>query len=208
MTKKRIVNTTSKDINDIEENINDAKYNDEVKELLRLQTKRLNELLEERQIPQDEFAKKVGIASGTLSNYCSGKVLIKSEFLPKIAKVLNVSTDYLLGVSGVKKYTNNELNKKFGLNDNSIENLELALPKDSINEIFDRNFDSVCYLFEVIEEYKKENKKLSILSNKVHNDKNNKLLKADYVMEKNNLKITKFRLQEAFIDLINEKIVK
>ena len=107
MAKKRIVNTTSKDINDIEENINDAKYNDDVKELLRLQTQRLNELLEEKQIPQDEFAKKVGIASGTLSNYCSGKVLIKSEFLPKIAKALNVSTDYLLGVSEVKKYSYN-----------------------------------------------------------------------------------------------------
>lgn len=58
MTKKRIVNTTSKDINDIEENISDAKYNDDVKALLRLQTQRLNELLEEKQIPQDEFAKK------------------------------------------------------------------------------------------------------------------------------------------------------
>lgn len=203
MAKKRIVNTTSKDINDIEENINDAKYNDDVKELLRLQTQRLNELLEEKQIPQDEFAKKVGIASGTLSNYCSGKVLIKSEFLPKIAKALNVSTDYLLGVSEVKKYSYNELNKRFGLNDNAIEVLETSFPKESINEIFDRQRDSVNYLFEEIKNYKDIKKELNKLEKS--NDKNSQLKIAT---KKYDLRKTKIDLELAFLDLIDEKVDK
>lgn len=203
MAKKRIVNTTSKDINDIEENINDAKYNDDVKELLRLQTQRLNELLEEKQIPQDEFAKKVGIASGTLSNYCSGKVLIKSEFLPKIAKALNVSTDYLLGVSEVKKYSYNELNKRFGLNDNAIEVLEISFPKESINEIFDRQRDSVNYLFEEIKNYKDIKKELNKLEKS--NDKNSQLKIAT---KKYDLRKTKIDLELAFLDLIDEKVDK
>lgn len=203
MAKKRIVNTTSKDINDIEENINDAKYNDDVKELLRLQTQRLNELLEEKQISQDEFAKKVGIASGTLSNYCSGKVLIKSEFLPKIAKALNVSTDYLLGVSEVKKYSYNELNKRFGLNDNAIEVLEVSFPKESINEIFDRQRDSVNYLFEEIKNYKDIKKELNKLEKS--NDKNNQLKIAT---KKYDLRKTKIDLELAFLDLIDEKVDK
>ena len=203
MAKKRIVNTTSKDINDIEENINDAKYNDDVKELLRLQTQRLNELLEEKQIPQDEFAKKVGIASGTLSNYCRGKVLIKSEFLPKIAKALNVSTDYLLGVSEVKKYSYNELNKRFGLNDNAIEVLEISFPKESINEIFDRQRDSVNYLFEEIKNYKDIKKELNKLEKS--NDKNSQLKMAT---KKYDLRKTKIDLELAFLDLIDEKVDK
>lgn len=203
MAKKRIVNTTSKDINDIEENINDAKYNNDVKELLRLQTQRLNELLEEKQIPQDEFAKKVGIASGTLSNYCSGKVLIKSEFLPKIAKALNVSTDYLLGVSEVKKYSYNELNKRFGLNDNAIEVLEISFPKESINEIFDRQRDSVNYLFEEIKNYKDIKKELNKLEKS--NDKNSQLKIAT---KKYDLRKTKIDLELAFLDLIDEKVDK
>lgn len=203
MAKKRIVNTTSKDINDIEENINDAKYNDDVKELLRLQTQRLNELLEEKQIPQDEFAKKVGIASGTLSNYCCGKVLIKSEFLPKIAKALNVSTDYLLGVSEVKKYSYNELNKRFGLNDNAIEVLEISFPKESINEIFDRQRDSVNYLFEEIKNYKDIKKELNKLEKS--NDKNSQLKIAT---KKYDLRKTKIDLELAFLDLIDEKVDK
>lgn len=205
MTKKRIVNTTSKDINDIEENISDAKYNDDVKALLRLQTQRLNELLEEKQIPQDEFAKKVGIAGGTLSNYCSGKKLIKSEFLPKIAKVLNVSTDYLLGVSEVKNYSYNELNKRFGLNDNAIEVLEVSFPKESINELFDRKIDSVNYLFEEIKNYKdliKELNALNTLTNK------NKEIELKINAKKFDIRRKRTDLDIAFLDLLDEKIDK
>lgn len=59
--KKRIVNTTGKDSLNIEENINNSKYDNETKELLRKQTERFNQLIEEKQISQIQLNKEIGV---------------------------------------------------------------------------------------------------------------------------------------------------
>lgn len=193
--KKRIVNTTGKDSLIIEENINNSKYDDETKKLLKSQTERLNQLMEEQQISQIELSKKIGIASGSISNYSNGTRLIKVEILPKLAKALGTSTDYLLGISEVKHYSNNELNKLFGFNDDTIDNLSSMPNRDVINLIFGGNREDVLYFFEKLDEYKRVLEKYKSESQK-------SMMNGAWVRDE--LNIAKYKLNEAFNTLIEK----
>lgn len=193
--KKRIVNTTGKDSLIIDENINNSKYDEETKRLLKKQTQRLNQLMEDKQISQIELSKKIGVASGSISNYSNGTRLISSDILLKLAKALETSTDYLLGVSDVKYYSNNELNSLFGFNDDSIDNLASMPNKKIINLLFDGNRDEVLYFYEKLDEYKKALDKYKEMSKKTQ---------MDGVWAKDELNIAKFRLNEAFNTLIEK----
>lgn len=197
--KKRIVNTSSKEEETIHSNIKNTSYSDEDKVRLKVATERLNALLEEKQVSQVELSSILNISSGAISKYTSGSGFINVEFLPKFAKFFDVSTDYLLGISEVKKYSNNELNKRFGLNDNAIDMLDISFPKESINAIFDNDRDSINYLFEEIKNYIDDTEKYKKL-------KNNKAKDLDLNFAKREVKMTKYRLQDAFIDLIDEYI--
>ncbi len=193
--KKRIVNTTGKDSLIIEENINNSKYDDETKKLLKSQTERLNQLMEEQQISQIELSKKIGIASGSISNYSNGTRLIKVEILPKLAKALGTSTDYLLGISEVKHYSNNELNKLFGFNDDTIDNLSSMPNREVINLIFGGNREDVLYFFEKLDEYKRVLEKYKSESKK-------SMMNGAWVRDE--LNISKYKLNEAFNTLIEK----
>ena len=193
--KKRIVNTTGKDFLVIEENIKNSKYDDETKKLLKKQTERLNQLMEEKQISQIELSKKIGVASGSISNYSNGTRLISVDILPKLAKALGASTDYLLGVSDVKHYSNNELNELFGFNDNTIDNLSTMPNRDVINLIFDGNRDDVLYFFEKLDEYKKILEKYKTESQK-------SMMNGAWA--KDELNIAKYKLNQAFNSLIEK----
>lgn len=193
--KKRIVNTTGKDFLVIEENIKNSKYDDETKKLLKKQTERLNQLMEEKQISQIELSKKIGVASGSISNYSNGTRLISVDILPKLAKALGTSTDYLLGVSDVKHYSNNELNELFGFNDDTIDNLSTMPNRDVINLIFDGNRDDVLYFFEKLDEYKKILEKYKMESQK-------SMMNGAWA--KDELNIAKYKLNEAFNSLIEK----
>lgn len=193
--KKRIVNTTGKDFLVIEENIKNSKYDDETKKLLKKQTERLNQLMEEKQISQIELSKKIGVASGSISNYSNGTRLINVDILPKLAKALGTSTDYLLGVSDVKHYSNNELNELFGFNDDTIDNLSTMPNRDVINLIFDGNRDDVLYFFEKLDEYKKILEKYKTESQK-------SMMNGAWA--KDELNMAKYKLNEAFNSLIEK----
>lgn len=193
--KKRIVNTTGKDFLVIEENIKNSKYDDETKKLLKKQTERLNQLMEEKQISQIELSKKIGVASGSISNYSNGTRLINVDILPKLAKALGTSTDYLLGVSDVKHYSNNELNELFGFNDDTIDNLSTMPNRNVINLIFDGNRDDVLYFFEKLDEYKKILEKYKTESQK-------SMMNGAWA--KDELNMAKYKLNEAFNSLIEK----
>lgn len=62
-----------------------------------LDVKRLVNLIEENNINQREFAKRVGITEVTISRYVNGSRQPTSEILGKMPEVLDVSADYLLG---------------------------------------------------------------------------------------------------------------
>ena len=158
--KKRNVDLSSKDWNIIEENIRKYSDEEEVRNALRCQVERLTKRMDELQISQDELCKKIGISQGAMSNYTSGNRLIDSRTLPKIAKTLSISIDYLFGYSDVTDISDDEINKRFGLNDKSIFNLETMSNKEDINLLFGHDRDDVDNFFYTLSEYKEELDKL------------------------------------------------
>lgn len=60
---------------------------------------RIRDLRESKDIPQKEFAKKIGISNVVLSRYESGDRKPDYEVLKKIADYFQVSTDWLLNHS-------------------------------------------------------------------------------------------------------------
>lgn len=61
--------------------------------------KRLNEILAKRGVLQKELAEHIGVPANTISYYLSGERSPDLEKLIEISKFLNISTDYLLGLS-------------------------------------------------------------------------------------------------------------
>lgn len=64
---------------------------------------RIKELRENRRLIQAILASELNITQQSLSKYERDITTIKIDILKKIAKYFNVTTDYLLGVSDVKR---------------------------------------------------------------------------------------------------------
>ncbi len=60
-------------------------------------TKRLNELIKEKNLSKAEVAKAIGTSKALLTIWTQGKSLPSVIYLAKIADYFNVSADYLLG---------------------------------------------------------------------------------------------------------------
>lgn len=76
--------------------------------------KRLVELMENANMTQIELAHKIGTTNVTISRYISGERCPRIEIIAQIAKVFNVSIDYLLGLPSGKS-------NRFVENDSMIE---------------------------------------------------------------------------------------
>lgn len=63
---------------------------------------RINAALAERNVKQKELAKHLGIQDNTVSYWCKGERTPNTEQIINISELLNVSADYLLGLSEVK----------------------------------------------------------------------------------------------------------
>lgn len=64
---------------------------------------RIKQLCQKRGVIQEILAAELGITQQMLSKYERDITLIKVDILKKIAAYFNVTTDYLLGVSDVKR---------------------------------------------------------------------------------------------------------
>lgn len=64
---------------------------------------RIKQLRENRGLIQEIFASDLGITQQMLSKYERDVLCIKVDVLKKIAEYFNVTTDYLLGISEVKR---------------------------------------------------------------------------------------------------------
>lgn len=64
---------------------------------------RINQLRENRGLIQEILASELGITQQMLSKYERDVLCIKVDVLKRIAEYFNVTTDYLLGVSEVKR---------------------------------------------------------------------------------------------------------
>lgn len=70
---------------------------------------RIKQLREKRGLIQKILAVELGITQQMLSKYERDVTLIKVDILKKIAAYFNVTTDYLLGVSDVKRDLNGQM---------------------------------------------------------------------------------------------------
>lgn len=61
---------------------------------------RIRELRKNKRMTQEEFGKALGVASNTISYWESNKKKPDYDTIIKIAKLFNVSTDYLFGING------------------------------------------------------------------------------------------------------------
>lgn len=64
---------------------------------------RIKSLREKRGLIQERLATELGITQQMLSKYEKNTDIIKVDILKKLAKYFNVTTDYLLGLSDVKR---------------------------------------------------------------------------------------------------------
>lgn len=69
---------------------------------------KIQESLEKKSLTQRELAEKVNVTEATISRYISGTRSPRGEILSRIAAVLGVTTDYLLGNSESSVIIDNE----------------------------------------------------------------------------------------------------
>lgn len=83
---------------------------------------RIRQLREKRGLMQQRLASELGITQQMLSKYERDVTLIKVDVLKKIARYFNVTTDYLLGVSDVKR----DLQRQMKMNETLDEYYDLV----------------------------------------------------------------------------------
>lgn len=83
---------------------------------------RIRQLREKRGLMQQRLALELGITQQMLSKYERDVTVIKVDVLKKIAKYFNVTTDYLLGISDVKR----DLQKQMKMNETLDEYYDLV----------------------------------------------------------------------------------
>ena len=64
---------------------------------------RIKELRLEKELKQVELAQIIGMSQSSLSGYESGKIEPDQETLIRLSEFFDVSIDYLLGISDIKK---------------------------------------------------------------------------------------------------------
>jgi len=87
---------------------------------------RINSALAKNHIKQKELATELGIPDNTISYFVSGKRTPNTDQIIKISRKLNVSADYLLGLSKIEtpQIEVQEVNNRYGLSESALQNLE------------------------------------------------------------------------------------
>lgn len=88
--------------------------------------KRIQEIRKEKGLKQEYLAEKTGVKRPNISKYETGEIAIPLDILKKISKVLDTSTDYLLGITRCKtsKADYRALCDIMGIDDTAAEILE------------------------------------------------------------------------------------
>ncbi len=60
---------------------------------------RLRETIKSSGIPQKEIAKKIGVSAQTVSKYMRNDIFPALDTLAKLCKLLDVKSDYILGLT-------------------------------------------------------------------------------------------------------------
>ena len=115
--------------------------------------KRIDYIRRKRGLTQTELGEAVGVRKKTIIEY-EGKNKIPFNMLKKIAVALDVTTDYLLGVSDIETIDKNMeiVHKMTGLSNNAIKVLMELHEQDntlySIDKTYKRFIDTISFLIE------------------------------------------------------------
>lgn len=116
---------------------------------------RIKSLREKRGLIQEILAAELGITQQMLSKYENDTTVIKVDVLKKLAKYFNVTTDYLLGISDVKR----DLTRQIRVNETLDEYYDLIEMYKMLN-IYDQEMIlEMMQAVKKIDEKRKRNKK-------------------------------------------------
>lgn len=85
---------------------------------------RIKQLRNELNIGQSALAELLGIEVSAISKLELGKVPLREEYLIKLSNFFGVSTDYILGISNIRKGNERKTNKNDVILFEAIEGLE------------------------------------------------------------------------------------
>jgi len=100
---------------------------------------RLKQLRKENSLTQKELADKLNISKGSIAMYETGKRSPDNEILSIIADFFDVSTDYLLGRSNIRRYSEEIL--AFNTTEHLTDD-DLKLVKDLIETLKHKNIQN------------------------------------------------------------------
>lgn len=97
---------------------------------------RINALCDKNDIKQKELAELIGVTEATMSRYINDKRVPKGESAAKMATILGVTTEYLLGISDDPQHlTNNQSNNFLEVR---FDEENLKLNKEDIEELLNK----------------------------------------------------------------------
>ncbi|MBR2040103.1 MAG: helix-turn-helix transcriptional regulator [Clostridia bacterium] len=130
--------------------------------------KRLKELREENKLNQKEFAKEIGISSGSISYYEKAERLPDIEVISMIADRFKVSTDYLIGISDIKTQDINvkSICEYIGLSEQALKGIELTMSMAKSIDNIPQKTDFTDELYAILsEEMITGNDNINLISN-------------------------------------------
>lgn len=115
---------------------------------------RIKQLREKRGLIQDILATESGITQQMLSKYERDITLIKVDVLKRIAAYFNVTTDYLLGVSDIKR----DLQRQMKINETLDEYYDLV---EVYKELDQCEQEMIWAIIQVVKKSSEKRKKMS-----------------------------------------------
>ncbi len=91
--------------------------------------KRLVELMEEKDISQVRLSELIGTTNVTISRYINGSRKPRIEIVEKMAEVLEVSVDYLLGISNVKSLPTSKVKDDYTILYHKLDDISKIISK-------------------------------------------------------------------------------
>lgn len=115
---------------------------------------RIKQLREKRGLIQDILATELGITQQMLSKYERDITLIRVDVLKRIAAYFNVTTDYLLGVSDIKR----DLQRQMKINETLDEYYDLV---EVYKELDQCEQEMIWAIIQVVKKSSEKRKKMS-----------------------------------------------
>ena len=103
---------------------------------------RFSELRKEREMSQGAFAEFLDIARPTVGFYENGDRIPDAETLVKISQKCEVPTDWLLGISNIRRYENVDISS-LGLSDEAIDTIKDFFTQKKLFKSFEKKDASI-----------------------------------------------------------------